>query len=148
MGENMARNLHRNATIHRTEEEKKKIKAKMIQLMENDDTLGYIETCHLVQVPKTTVNDWRKKDKKFHHRINELIDSTKWLAADRATKNIYRQVQEGDFKASAFLLRSRPESRELGWDFSHHSKEDDTEETAEKIAALVNAVSSKMKKDA
>lgn len=141
--------MARPGKIFRTAADKKELKAKIISLMERDETLGYADACNQLKVPFSTVTNWRNLDKEFHDKINSMIEDTKWITLDRADKNIMQKIKEGDLKASIFYVRHRPESKARGWDFSatHVSKEDDLQETAEKIALMVNMVNKKMQDD-
>ena len=139
--------MPRKTITYLKEEAREELKNKIVDMMRKDETLGFSETCNILQISRRTVHSWREKDTEFNQAIKDMLEDTKNLTLDRAEKTIFMKVKEGDEKSSMFYLRSRPESRARGWDFTNVNNKDqsDSNERAEDIALMVNLVNEKIK---
>jgi transposase-like protein len=85
-----------------TAEQKKAMKAKICEILEK---LPIIESaCQKVGISRMTLSRWRKKDKKFSKKIDEVLEISRESVSDLAESKMMQKIDEGNPSMIRFWL--------------------------------------------
>ena len=89
------------------QEEREKIKEKMITLFKNTSgvTVGFV--CQKTDVSRKTFYEWRKNDKKFQEETDILREDKKKDMDDFAERILFKKITEEDNASVFFYLKTR-----------------------------------------